>query len=419
MKLSTVLLVGSLGLNVAIAVVLVSQPAATRGFLWDAFRSSAPVVPATKARERVAAKPPEAPDSMVKGVFADTDWSKLEPKDYATVVDQLTRLGLPRDTVRLVAAILIMRQYEHRKRAMRGAPDALEYWRNAHARPDPQQLAAMRELDREAKQVMRDVVGSDFEMALDDEGSRRRFGNLPQDKVAKLQKIFTDYGELEEQLFADGADRGSPEMRARSALLAKEKRADIERLLTPEELLDYDLRNSQASHRLRSKFGSFDATEAEFRALYPAFKAVADAEGDPGARPRVNSAEARRTREAAERQLDEEIRRVLGEPRYSEWREANDHLLQETRTLVASLNLPPSTASSLVAIQKEIQPQLEAIERNRDLTPNQRDVQLGALGTEVRTRITQILGPDGFEAYKRRGGGWLGATLRRTSERGP
>jgi hypothetical protein len=200
-------------------------------------------------------------------------------------------------------------------------------------------------------------------------------------------------------------------MRARSALLAKEKRADIERLLTPDELLDYDLRNSPASHRLRGKLAAFEPTEAEFRALYPAFKAVADAEPQPGAAPR--GTDFRRAHEAAERELEVELRRALGEARFAQWQEANDRGLQETRALATSLGLPPTAVAEITAIQKEIQPKLASIERDRDLTPNQRDAQLAALGADARDRLTRVLGDKGFEAYKRKGGGWLGAALNR------
>lgn len=65
-------------------------------------------------------------------------------------------------------------------------------------------------------------------------------------------------------------------------------------------------------------------------------------------------------------------------------------------------------------MQKEYSPRLVALDRDRDLTPNQRDARVSALGLEARDRLIRVLGPNGFEAYKRQGGGWIGAALSRT-----
>lgn len=148
-----------------------------------------------------------------------------------------------------------------------------------------------------------------------------------------------------------------------------------------------------------------------FRALYPLFKAMREGAGTP--EPRNNSAEVRRARETAERQLDGQLRRVHGEAHYAELQEASDHLLQQTRAFTASLNLPPHVATEVIAVQKEYSPRLSALDRDRDLTPNQRDARVSALGLEARDRLIRALGPAGFEAYKRQGGGWLGSALSR------
>jgi len=99
-------------------------------------------------------------------------------------------------------------------------------------------------------------------------------------------------------------------------LLEKEKRADIERVLSPEELHTFDLRNGAGSSRLRNHLGAFQPTEAEFLALYPFFKAAAAAESGPSAQPM-----SRETRLAQRAALDEEVRRVLGAQRFAEFEE--------------------------------------------------------------------------------------------------
>jgi len=332
--------------------------------------------------------------------------------DLKSLRTRLEAHGIPPDVVRSVMAMLVHRSFQRRQAELLGQPGPDEYWRNAGQRVDPAAQAALQELGREQRRLLREIAGHELEF--DENSQRRQFGGLPDAKVVQLKRILADYSELEEQLFSDGSARGATDNRARAELLAREKRADIERLLTPDELLDYDLRNSPAAHRLRGKIGLFAATEAEFRALYPLFKSTLDAAGAASPDPRASPADARRDREAAERQLDEQLRRALGAVRYAELQEANDHLLQQTRAFTASLNLPPHVASEVIAVQKEYSPRLSALDRDRDLTPNQRDARVSALGLEARDRLIRTLGPAGLEAYKRQGGGWLGAALSRT-----
>ncbi|WP_414661349.1 hypothetical protein [Horticoccus sp. 23ND18S-11] len=334
----------------------------------------------------------------------------LTTADMATLRTRLESLGLPPEIVRAVLAMTIHRSFQKRREAILRLPGPDEYWRNQGQRADPADQIALRELDREQRRLLRES-SADFEF--DDAAERRQFGGLPGDTVARLKRIFADYSDLEEQLYADGSDRGSSENRNRAALLAKEKRADIERLLSPDELLDYDLRNHPAAHRLRGAIGQFAATEAEFVALFPAFRAALEAAGGNETRTRTNVAEARRTREALESQLDTELQRVLGSQRFAELKDANNHLLQETRAFTASLNLPPQATTEVISVQQEFSPKLNALDRDRDLTANERDARAYALAKDARDRLIRVLGTENFEAYKRRGGAWLGSALNR------
>jgi len=371
-----------------------SRPAPEPTRSTAASQRPAPPAPASGAGESTVVAAPAAVPST--------------EAEFKALRVRLEAQGLPPDVVRAVLVQLVQRGFQRRQAELLGMPSPDEYWRSPNPRVDAAAQSALQDLGREQRRTLRELGGHDLEF--DENTQRRQFGGLPEAKVAQLKRIFADYADLEESHLAESSERGPTDARARAELLAREKRADIERLLTPEELLNYDLRNSHAAHRLRGKIGQFAVTEDEFRALYPLFKATLDPGGNE---TRGNVAEVRRAREIAERQLDEQLRRGLGDARYQELREANDHLLQQTRSFTASLNLPPHVATEVIAVQKEYSPKLNALDRDRDLTPNQRDAQVSALGIEARDRLVRALGPAGFEAYKRQGGGWLGAALNR------
>lgn len=370
---------------------------------------------ATSSAEKSRGAARSGPEGMLAAPTAKADElgtsQVLSRNDLQSLRLKLEGLGLPADLVRAMMASAIQRNMVRRGEALNPPPAPNEYWKNRNFSPDFVVQAAFREIEREQRQLMREFVGNSLDG--DEQNDERQFGGLPRDKIARLKKIFSDYSDLEEQMFADGVERSPTENRARADLLAKEKRADLERLLSPEELLQYDLRNSPASHRLRSQLGRFDATEAEFLALYPAFQTAMSQMNGNSVNARGNSAEMRRVREENERVLDAEMRRVLGDSRYAELKEANDHQLQQTRAFTTSLNLPATAAAEVLAVQREIAPKLLALDRDRDLTSNQRDARAGALGIEARDRLVRVLGVENFELYKRRGGGWVTGALGR------
>jgi hypothetical protein len=78
-----------------------------------------------------------------------------------------------------------------------------------------------------------------------------------------------------------------------------------------------------------------------------------------------------------------------------------------TNRLVARLELPASAAVEVVAIQQDAQQRLTAIRRNTALSTDQRDAQLTDLSREVTGKLSSTLTPNGLEAYKQYGGGWL------------
>ena len=101
---------------------------------------------------------------------------------------------------------------------------------------------------------------------------RRRFGDLSEEKAGRLKRLLADYDELRKKL------RNSPSSAALSIhapeyqLLEKEQEADIARLLSLDELFEYELRSSETARQMRMLLPNFEVTETEFRALFPLFR---------------------------------------------------------------------------------------------------------------------------------------------------
>ena len=403
MSSRTFLLTFSLGANALILAAFALRPAATATFFSEVFHRGSSVNGAareTGASVAVAA-PAQAPQAPGAKPLV---WTEIAPDDFTGLVARLRAAGFPGSLVQAVVTAVVGESYNARRAALRPANDRAVYWKNPTYDPAVD-AEARRALDREQRKLLRELLGADLyaaDDALHPERRRQQFGELPAEKVALLRKIFSDYDELTDEAYAENPSRVTPEGRAKRALLEKEKRADIERALSAEELLYYDLLDSQAARALRNRFGKFEPTEAEFKSVYPLQKIAADI---AAGLTRPFPPEQVRLRRQAEQQVDAEIRRVLGETRYAEFQLANDSVVQRAAAFVARNNLPPAVVAPFAAIQREVSARLGAIEGNRDLTPNQRENQLSAAATEAKKKIGDLLGPAGLEAYLTRAGG--------------
>ena len=206
----------------------------------------------------------------------------------------------------------------------------------------------------------------------------------------------------------------SPADRAKLVALDKEQHEAMAKILSPTELAEYETRTSNTSNSLRYELSAFNPTEEEFRALY-ALKRPFDEQynnnnyGFSGPMPQ----DLMRQRSEAQKQLNEQIKTVLGPDRAAEYERATDYNYRQASQLVARLELPPETTNQLWDVQKEMQQRSKAIYTDNSVTAEDRTQKLAALAEEAKTRITASLGPQGFEAYKQYGGQWMQQLQRR------
>lgn len=384
------LLAGSLIANAVFVGVLLKRPST----------APAPAAPApATAITSSAASPGAAPAAPATAASfpAIENW---RVEDFRRLSDQLRARGLPEEVVRNVVGDVVGHHFKARRRVLGVDPqrDPSEFWKTAVTRigaGTPEQIAARRALEREMRDVLRATLGPDYDIS--EEDRRRRGHGLPPETAEKLNKIIADYRELGEQ--ARDQATSTTDVAARFALLEREKRADLERLLTPEQLLEFDLRMGAGSG-LHNRLGEFAVNEAEFRALYAAQKAFEAA--NPNLRPRERTA-----------QFEPEIRRVLGESRYAELLAANNRGEQQTRafiemrSFVVGHNLAPGIASEVLALQEQFQPQLNVVNQNPSLTAEQKTAARANVAAAARRELLRVLGPAAFEAYDQTRAGWL------------
>lgn len=400
MKIAPVLLAASLAANAAVvAFYLVRQPSLAPGS-GTAFRSAPPsAAPQSKPQNP---KPTDL-DPAQTAAFGQLR-TQLQSGDLSTLVAQLRAAGFSPSLIRTIISSQVYEQFAARRKTLIASQPPREYWKAQNNYIDPKTQAALRDLGKEQTALIKSLLGPD---AQDNSSEaqiyqRAQYGDIPRDKIDQIQAVLSDYNELSQQVYAktNGMIQLA-EDREKLALIEREKLADLTKLLTPEELEDYQVRSSNTASQLRFNVATLNPTEDEFRALYRATAAV---EAQLGPQSNVRTMDDMKKRNEA---MLAQLQGSLSPERIAEVKLAIDPEYQTINRLVARLELPAATSQTVVALQKDIQQRATALRNDRALAPEARNAQLAALADEATTKLTASLTPRGFEAYKTYGGAWV------------
>jgi hypothetical protein len=331
-------------------------------------------------------------------------WAALESSDYKQYMANLRAVGCPEETIRDIIRADVIKLYERKKKQVRDAAPKFEYWMGEEFIRGAGREAwmKMRALEEERDGVLRTLgMEPDYSkrMAKESKGLDWALDYLDDVKRAQVLRLNQ---ELENRL----AIRTEKLDASAIELLIQEKDAAIRQLLTPEEALQYDLRMSPTATSLRSRLKAFEPTEQEFIALYKLQKT--QDESLSAMNRDATGAEQRVDREAAARQLQEQIRNTLGAERYVDYELAQDHAFQQTYQAARQAGLGGPEAKQLYAIRKSAEEQAARVRNDQGLLPEQRSTALENIRFETEGTMQSVLGAKGWEDFSRGvNGRWL------------
>ncbi len=334
------------------------------------------------------------PAAGTKAESTAKSWARLNTENLPSLIARLRAAGFPPSLLRAI----VNQRFELRREEL--TLDGLDrpYWKNsAETPPDPKLAAAMAQLENERTDTLNQLFGSAAQ--IDDETDeaqvtrRRIFGTLSSEKIAaisaRMKQVFDQAHAIEPADF-------TPRLHA-----------ELAGLLTSEELLEFEMRNSTTSYRARAALTGLNSTEAEYRTLFSLYQA--QERQFPMSQNPANPAAAAASA-AAEQQLQAQIKTLLGPDRYTDYLQSSRLEYQQLNTLVTRLELPLSAATQVASVQQEIQQRASATRLDPTLSPADRTARLAALAQEAAGKITAVIGARGLEGYKQSGGQWL-ATL--------
>ncbi|MCX6953228.1 MAG: hypothetical protein NTV51_13835 [Verrucomicrobia bacterium] len=386
--LTTILLAASLVANAALAYAAFSGSAR----LSDEAAAASAAVEAAKKAPRSSGPAPVDPKT----------WSSLETKDLTALAANLREAGFPKDVIRAMISGLLSEQFAARRRAL--DPDSANrpYWKDRA--PDLKLQLAQYQLFREQEKALRAILGADARNTdpLAQARARSMFGNLPPEKLDAAQLIIDEFNQKQTEAYYT---KGSMTM-ADQRQIERDQRTALAAILSPAELEEYDLRSSNTGRTMRRELTSFAPTEEEFRAIYKLRQPFEEKYNyDSG----IPSQATMNERMNAQKQLMTDIKNLLSPERAAEYERASDFNFQRASQLVARLELPPETTTTLWNTQKEFEKRRNDIySSGASLSAEERTRQLTALQQEAIAKLTPILGSASrVKSYESYGGQWL------------
>ncbi len=229
---------------------------------------------------------------------------------------------------------------------------------------------------------------------------RQQYGNVSAEKLTQIAQMMQDFSAAQSEVMGARGSMPPADLNQKMQALQKDRDAAITRLLSPEEYEDYLLRSSPTAITLRNQLQAFNATEAEYKAIFQLQKEFDDRyTGQP------MTPDLARSRAQAQVDLRQQIVAALGPERGNDYTLSLEPGSAQLTKMVNRLQLPTSSVAELLAVQKEIQAKAQAA--SRGAAPADRETAIAALRAEASARIGGIVGASGLEVYKQYGGSWL------------
>ena len=395
----------SLAANVVLAVALVwslnSRKPQVESRVATGVETTAKPTPGDKLVPKATTAEPAAAAPVASS--QKFDWRLVESEDYRKYIANLRAIGCPEETIRDIITADVNKLYESKRKELAGPKKKFEYWKPGGlmgAAVDPERMEKERALNKEKRALLTELLGA----APDDKPDllagaagqvEAMFDFLPVDKRNKVFELMQDMQTKMQKAMKNGMPDAEDIRKA-----MKESEDAMAAVLTPEEMLEYNLRFSMTANVMRMQLASFEPTEREFLDLFKQRKAYDDEYGLPGMGGATLKGAEKEKQKAAEKALDDQIKQQLGEDRYQEYKRSQDFAFQSMYRVADRENLGKEAAIKVYDMKKLADDQATRVRADKALTPEQRMEALRGIRTETESSVRTVFGAKGYDSYE-------------------
>ena len=387
-----VLLWVSLGLNIALAVMLVRF---------------SPEVTDRNATLAVTPPPIDAPKSYKTNVVVrrqNFTWDEIESADFPSYIANLRAIGCPEATIRDII-VADVNQLFARRRATEVITAEQKWWRSE---PDPEvtQMASekLQALEAERRTLLSTLLGPDWESsyypypahpdspALDGP----LLGALPPQTKHAVRDIESRAAERRQTYLDSLQKEGKQPDPAELARMRQQTRAELAQALNPEQLEEYLLRYSSQASALRSELHGLANTPDEFRAL---FRLTDPIDQQLLLLSNTNDPAIAARRQELEKQRDQGMQQMLGTDDYKQYKLLQDSLYREVNSVAQQAGTPADKILPLYEISRATEQERQRIRNDANLSDEQKSQALETVQAAQRNSWRKLLGDAFYQRY--------------------
>ncbi len=337
-------------------------------------------------------------------------------------VGNLRAVGCPEETIKDLVLAELNGSVSKQQRAIWGERPNQDYWKPYQRKSDPEERKKNRDRSKQMQALNKEKTALIVELfGVDVEKQRRKEegfdtdnlgwnpgGNLaflPEAKREAVQKYLEDFNEKEQDFYASTMGGWDADARARQKKLQQEKLDGLAQFLTPDELREYKLRNSQTAQQISSDLHGVDLTRAQYESLFDIREKYGDSiynYGDAG-----NDQATIKQIEQNKKDMQAEIAAALGTDKSAELDRAQDYQYQQLASLARHNDLPAETAPKIYDFKQAAEQAVAELRANSNLTAEQRQAELAQIRAETETAVKGALGDKLYKRYMSNGGWWL------------
>jgi hypothetical protein len=339
-------------------------------------------------------------------------WASLVSRDMRVFAANLREVGCPEETIKEIILAEVGRRYSPMEAELKVRPDDVAPWEKAALYDRRNAESKLRQLLEEKRALIKELTGVDTGIDMPSRLAGRdvapfegAFAALAEDKRAQVRAIQENYWTQSDDIKQRTMGYLEPEDRAEFERIKKERRDALAKVLTPEELLDFELKTSNVSTALRQKFDGFDTTQEEFKKIFEFMQPLDDQFSVSRRNPDPVDPEFTAARGQAEKDLEQHIRNVLGEDRYAEFERTRDPAYRNLKQIGAELELPQESILQAYQAQRQFQEESKKIMQDPNLSQEQRMQSFEGLRIQAEQQAQQIFGDKAPQIMQRIQGG--------------
>jgi hypothetical protein len=366
---------------------------------------------------------PEPPAAAIKqaGVASGTKktgqsdfrWSHIESENYREYIDRLRKIECPEETIRDLVVAELDKLYAEKSGRIK-KPQPPPYWHvntKTYQENERRYLAAIRELNQEKRNVLKSLLGIDLgnknRMVPEDYNYLdNQLAFLPSEKQKMAREILARFSGETQSILNETGNFMTPEAQKKLDKIDQDRLEAFAQVLSPSEVLEYEMRTSTIAANLRCNMEGFEPSESEFQQIYQerkAFETKKQALEEVSLDP-AGMAEAQAN---LQKELESSIANKLGSNRFDEYQRACDVGYQGALETARQYGLPETVAADAYRLKQAMQEQMNAIRQDSTInTPTQLE-RVQELRSRIESELKRQMGQEAYKAYYQHGGYWV------------